>query len=481
MKSGNIGTLINKYFPLLSILIGITIVLVSTVPFTNGDTQWEYEAALGVIKWGKPYVITFGNMINQPPLGFYVEALFFKIFGLSLETGVSLVTIFGLGCIILVYKIGKLLYSNLTGLLAAVLFALTPWQVVLSRSFLIDTQCLFFSLFSLFVGILAFRKNSIKLFIVSGTLFSAAFLTKFYAVFSLLPILLFYIYYRPKNLKRIIKWFGAFFIPVLLFVFLWYEVFSGQGLLSLFQHKDFVNLNPNDVVPSYFFVGNFLLNYGLGWFFISATIFSMTVGLSYRKLFSRIRVFDLICLATIVSIVSVNTFLGAGLNLKAPYYNVVKYDYQSLPFFSLLAASLLIKCFSFFNSIKSTRKMRKFINISIVFIGVALLAGSILTNIFYVHLISLWPSILFRFDINKDAGYFLFHNNPIDRYNPLLILQYFGFMFMLFGLLWASRDKIEILISLVIAKIKPRYRINPELLLAKTRKVESSVHTEKIK
>jgi len=152
----------------------VKIISVTMGPFHNGDTQLEYEAASGVIRWGMPYLKYYGDMINQPPLGFYIEALFFKIFGLSFDTGVALITLFGLGCTVLVYKIGKVLYGKTTGLLAAALFASTPWQLVLSRSFLIDVQCLFFSLLCLFVGIHAIRKDSKELFMVSGTLFAIA-------------------------------------------------------------------------------------------------------------------------------------------------------------------------------------------------------------------------------------------------------------------------------------------------------------------
>lgn len=459
MSGKKFWNLLIKSGPLVFILIGITIVLVSIVPFINGDTQWEYEAVLGVIKWGKPYVITRGNMINQPPLGFYIEAFFFKIFGSSLETGVTLITIFSLGCTILVYKLGNLLYGKIPGLLAALLFALTPWQVVLSRSFLIDTQCLFFSLFSLTIGIISFRKNSIKLFFISGILFAAAFLTKFYAIFSLIPILLFYIYYRKETPKNITKWLIAFIVPVLLVFFFWYEIISNQGLFSLFAHKDFVEFNPNYIKPSIFFVGNFLFNYGLGRFLTITSIFSFTICVGLRKILSKICFFDLICLITIVSVISVNIILGVGLNLKAPYYNAFKYSYQSLPFFCLLAASLVSKCFSLFILRRNIKKLQRLTYSFIIIISVGLLFFSILTNIFYVHLLSLWPSILFRFDFGKDLGYFLFHHNPIDRYNPMLILQYFGFMIALSGLILGSLDKIKNLLYLAIEKIKPKKAI----------------------
>ena len=64
--------------------MGTTLVSLSIGPYQNGDTRWEYSAAMGVIKWGIPYVESWGNIINQPPLGFYLEALFFKAFGDSI-------------------------------------------------------------------------------------------------------------------------------------------------------------------------------------------------------------------------------------------------------------------------------------------------------------------------------------------------------------------------------------------------------------
>ena len=147
----------------MGILLGSFLVSISLGPYSNWDAQTEFAAASGVIKWSLPYA-TPGNLINQPPVGYYIDALFFRVFGLSYGTGAYVITLFGLGCVFLVYEIGKTLYGKRAGLLAAALFGLTPWHVVLSRSFLIDTQCLFFSLLYLLVGILAIRKGSLKLF-----------------------------------------------------------------------------------------------------------------------------------------------------------------------------------------------------------------------------------------------------------------------------------------------------------------------------
>jgi len=437
--------LLSEHFPLLSILIGIVLVSVTIGPFHNGDTQLEYEAATGVIRWGMPYMKYAGDIINQPPLGFYTAGLFFKVFGLSSDMGVALVTLFGLGCTILVYKIGKIWYGKPTGLLAAALFALTPWQLALSRSFLIDVQCLFFSLLFLFVGIHAIRRDSFNLFMVSGALFAVALLTKFFAIFALIPLALFYFYHRQKRLRRPLA-VVAYFLPALLLVFLWYYVIWGRGLFSAtshsaLSHDDFLNVNAPGVVPSYLFVGNFLLN-GLGALFLIATVLSLLVCFWRRKLFANMFLFDLICLATIVAVGSVNTFLGAGLNLNFPYHNAIKYDYQALPFFSLLAASLVSKFILLLNTDKSKEKLlRRLFYLALG--GLLLLAISMFLNMNYVNQFSTSDHLLFKVEIDKNIGYSLVNSTPIGKASPLANIQYAGFAFVLFGFIWAVRSKFD--------------------------------------
>ena len=434
--------LLSEHYPLLSILVGVGLVSSSMGPYQNVDTQLEYSAASGVLKWGMPYMKYVGDWINQPPVGFYTEALFFKGFGLSFNKGVALITFIGLGCTFLVYKIGKVVYGKPTGLLAAALFGLTPWELALSRSFLIDVQCLFFSLLFLFVGIHAIRKNSFRLFMVSGTIFAFAFLTKFYAVYALIPLGLFYIYYRPKNLKRTFAWVGAYFVPLLIFFFLWYQVISGQGLLAAFKNTDFNYHNSAGVVPSYFFVGNFLLN-GLGGWLLAAAAVSLLIGFMFRKFLSKILIFDLICLATIVIVGSVDTVLGAGLNFSPPYLSAIKYDYEALPFFCLLAASLVDKCVSFFNSLKSKGRMSMLLFLSVSLVGLVLLAAAILLNMNWAHHFSTWPFLLFKVaNTGYGIGYSFVNPAPIGKYSSMMGVQYLGFAFVLSGLMWASRNKL---------------------------------------
>ncbi len=430
------SALLRENYPLLVILVGAVLVSASIGPFNNVDTQLEFDAALGVTKWGMPY-ITYGHVINQPPLAFYFAMPFLKVFGASYEVGAALVTLIGLGCTILVYTLGKTLYGKPTAILAAALFALTPWHLALSRSFLIDVQCLFFSLLCLLVGIYAIRRDSFKLFMVSGTLFAIAFLTKFFAVFILVPLTFFYFYYRQNKLKRILA-VVAYFLPILLLAFLWYQVITGRGLYSTTGIDDFKTPNPDGRVPSVFFIIN-ALSAGLGLLFMIAAVLSVIISFANRRLFAKFLPFDLMCLVTILVVGGINFFLGFGLNLSAPYNNPIKYDYQFLPFVSLLAASLVGKFLLLFNSTKSKEKLSKLL-FSVTIVGLVLLAAALLINMNFVNYYSTWDHWIFKVDPN--GGYAFLNPNPLGEGSFMMGVQYLGFAVVLSGLVYASRHKL---------------------------------------
>jgi len=447
---GNLRTFLQEFYPLVSILVGYFLLAISIGPYQNGDTAWEYDAVLGILKTGLP--VANGVLMDQPPLGFYIQALFFKSFGVSMNNGTFLVTLFGLGCVVLVYAIGKVAYNKTTGFFASLLFAFSPWHLIMSRTFLIDAQCLFFSLLGLFVALIAVRRASFRLFIFSAIVFAAAFNTKLYAVFTLVPLLAFFFYYQPRNLKRTLKWLVGFSIPVLIAVFLWYQVISGIGLSSIFLHADLISQNPNIATPTPFFVTNFLVSYGIGWFFIDASTVSLLVCLWQRRIFREFLPLDATCIVTIICVVSVNVILGTILDLKAPFLNAIKYDYQSLPFFSLLAASLVSKSLTLVKLSKLKIKIKKMHLIAVALLGLVLVAAALFYNMWYTHLFSTWDYLIFRVDPNINEGYSLFNSDPIEANSILMFAQFLGFMFAISGILWVSIHKLSSILNRSILK-----------------------------
>ena len=430
--------------PLLLILLGTALVVFSMGPYQTWDTQLEFEAASNVAKIGIPYVSGFGTVIDEPPLGYYLEGLLFRAFGVSMDVGVVLVTLFGLASVATIYFLGRELYGKSSGFFAAVLLGLNPWHLVLSRSFLIDAQCLFFSLLSLYVGVLAIRKGSIKFALAAGMVFAAAFLTKFYAFFVLIPLLLLYLPSKPKGTGRVAAQLAAFSLPTLLFSLMWYQVFLGRSLLSLFVHNDFSNTVPasTGVAISPFFVANFMVNYGLGMYVIVAVAFSLAAGFSLRKYFSKTSIIDFACLVTVLAVLGVNTYLGAVLNLNIPYIGAVKYDYQALPFFALLAASLSVKSSLLFVTAKSALRRRRLLLTLAALAAVVLLAASLASSIYSTCAVSRRDYLQYRVEPNVDYGYAFSTRTPLTLSNPLMTVQLLGFGALLLGLIYAFRHRV---------------------------------------
>ena len=372
IKRDNVVEFLRERCTAIGVLVGAALVSLSLGPYSNFDTEVEFAAASSVVTQGLPFSSP-GNLVNQPPFGFYLNGFFLRTFGLSYATGVAAVTMWGVGCVFLVYQVGKTFYNARTGLVAAGVFALLPWEAVLARSFLIDVPCLFFSLLSLLVGVWAVRKASLKVTLVSGILFGFAFLTKFFAIFTLIPLALILVRYPPKSLRLWAAQVGIFAFPVLFMYYLWYELISRLGVFSFFGHNDFSSFTQGVTPSSYFLLRFFADNPG--------TLLLLSVGISIflvtwtRKDF-RASFFDLVCLVTIVGTAGVNMFLVLSLGLLVPYVDPVKYDYQALPAFCLLAASLLEKA-RLLQPLQGEHSRRSKLPFLASLIGIVLLAGSI--------------------------------------------------------------------------------------------------------
>lgn len=427
-----------EVIPLTLILVGVALVAFSLGPYQSYDTHLEFEAASNVVKIGTPYVSEYGTAIDQPPLGFYTEAAFFSVAGLSENAGVTLVTLFGLASTVLMYFLGRQLYGKSAGLVVAALFGLNPWQLALSRSFLIDTECLFFSLLCLLVGVMAIRRGSTKLALATGVAFAAALMTKFYAAFVLIPLLLFYLYSRPRKPKLILSQLAAFALPALISEVLWFQVVLGRSPFSIFLHNDLADVIPasTGVVASPFFALNFLRDYGLGVCLSVTVVFSLLLPILLRKYYRWIAV-DSVCLVTAVVIVSVNTVLGAGLNLNVPYFSALKYGFQALPYLVLLAASLAAKSIPLLRAAKAWLQPKKLLLSFAAVVGLILLVASLFSSMHTVNAISQRDYLQYRVEPQVDYGYALLNPTPLLLDSPLMCLQFAGFAVVLCGLMLA--------------------------------------------
>jgi 4-amino-4-deoxy-L-arabinose transferase-like glycosyltransferase len=390
--NSNFKALLSRHWQLAGLLLGAFLIAVSQGTYTNWDAQLEYEAASNVINRGFP-IVTTGLMINQPPLGFYMDAPVFHFVGLSYLNGVSAITAFGLGCVALVYILGTIFYGKNTGLVAAALFSVVPWHVYLSRIFLIDNQFLFFSLLTLLVGVLAVRRRSDKLLAVSGIVFALAFLTKVFAVFIIVPLLIIYLQRKSSLFRLTSKRLLLFFMPTIMLQSVWYGVFANQNFVAVYFSSDFTHPVLVDN-PSLVFLPITLVK-AAGWFLLAAAVLALALHLAFRHMFAGRFSFDVVCLVTVLTVGAANLLLVFGFHLTVPYVSVIKYNYVALPFLCLLSGSLEDKSTRLISDgkLKSRAGVAKLIFTGV---GAVLLLASLIWSV--VFLVQWWGFVAFGVD-----------------------------------------------------------------------------------
>ncbi|MDR0372195.1 MAG: glycosyltransferase family 39 protein [Nitrososphaerota archaeon] len=404
----NLKATLATHYPIIGILLGSLLITAYMGTYTNWDAQLEYEAATNVLTYGFPYIST-GLMINQPPLGFYTAALFFGVSGLSYLNGVWLATAFGLGSVFLLYVLGIVMYGRRTGLVAAALFGMVPWHTYMTRIFLIDNQYLFLSLLFLIIGIIAVRHNSQKLVLGAGVVFATAFLTKLYAVFMIIPMLLIiYLYRKETPFKLDFKNILLFVLPSLILQAVWFGGFANQNFFGVYFNSDFTH--PELVTdPVLAFLPIIFVN-SAGWFLFLAGFFSLAFAVIYRKRLAGFLRLDAVCVGAIAVIMGLDIFLVLGLRLTVPYISAFKYNYTALPFFCLLAASITDKSSMLIAFMD--RKKNRLIVMGLAAVGLVMLFASLIESTLFLN--QWWGFVSFGVDSVTYYSFNLF-TEAMDR------------------------------------------------------------------
>jgi hypothetical protein len=171
----------------------------------------------------------------------------------------------------------------------------------------------------------------------------------------------------------------------------------------------------------------------------------LVISVFQTKLFKRFLAANLICFAAIFVVVGVDTFLALGLNYSAPYSGAVKYDYQALPFFCLLAAALLSKTQSLFLTLKTKLNLH-WLLFGIACAGTIFTAAAIFANFFKA--VGFGQINYLVFVVERSVGYSFFNSAQNVGTNSIVYLQYVGFAIVLSGLIWIIKDKAKTISNL---------------------------------
>ena len=161
------------------------------VPSLWMDEAITAEAAKGVLEHGLP-ILPSEQSYTRGLLNTYIVAASFQLFGVSELAGRLPSLLFGTATVFLVYLLGSALGGRRVGLIAAVVVALTDWDIAMSRQARMYVQLEFFFWASLLAAHHFLRDLTWRRGLVLALLTVAAMLSHEFAFF--LPVLFVVLY-----------------------------------------------------------------------------------------------------------------------------------------------------------------------------------------------------------------------------------------------------------------------------------------------
>ena len=175
-----------------------------------GDSLTLVYDAYSILKTGMDqtgeFLPTFFSMGGgRPALYIYATIPFVALWGTTAMAARAVSVLSGIGIVILLYLLCLKLFNKRVAIYAAVLAALTPWELSLSRGAFESHFALFLGLFGLFAFYKATEKTP-KWFIISGISFALSMQTYSTYVFTV-PFFLFLVFYSAgiKTLKSVLR------------------------------------------------------------------------------------------------------------------------------------------------------------------------------------------------------------------------------------------------------------------------------------
>lgn len=190
-------------------------------PLKSWDEAWYAEISRNILRNNQWFLHQWNNLsyFDHPPLGFWLVALSFKIFGVSEMAARLPSALAGIGLILLIFIIGKKLFNEAVGFAAGLSLISFPWFWLRAREGNLDIILAFTVLLAIFFVLKA--KENRRFLVGTGAAFALVLLTKTIIGIGIIPVL-FYAYFSSAQKK------GAdillFFIPFLVIILPWYVI-----------------------------------------------------------------------------------------------------------------------------------------------------------------------------------------------------------------------------------------------------------------
>lgn len=174
----------------LGVVVGtvLRVVGLGAVGLNSDEAVYAGQAASLV---GNPNFTENFPVIRAHPLLFQLIVSPLYRTGIPDVPGRYVNAIFGVGTIVLVFQLGRLLYGRRVGALAALLLAVMPYHVIITRQVLLDGPMTFFTTASLVCLAAMGRTGQTRWLVAAGSCLGLASLTKETAVIMFMPVFIF--------------------------------------------------------------------------------------------------------------------------------------------------------------------------------------------------------------------------------------------------------------------------------------------------
>jgi 4-amino-4-deoxy-L-arabinose transferase-like glycosyltransferase len=177
----------------------------------------------------------FRPWFMKPPFFYYLLSITFKFFGISTFTSRLLPALFGVGTILVTFFLTKELFNHRTGFMSSLILITAPQFLHKSRMAMTDVPVTFFIVLTLYLFILAQKRNSRLFYCLMGAALGLGAMTK--GAIGLIPFFIMIAYLLlTKNIRSIIS--KDFLMAFLVF----FAITAPWHLIQLILHKSqFIN------------------------------------------------------------------------------------------------------------------------------------------------------------------------------------------------------------------------------------------------
>ncbi|GAB2701353.1 hypothetical protein GCM10027037_28180 [Mucilaginibacter koreensis] len=321
------------------------------VPLMNEDASHHADIAMHMyLNHDYVRLIDRGmNYLDKPHLHFWLAALSYNIFGvntIAYKLPSLLLTILGFYS---TFRLGKLLYNQQTGLLAALMYASAQAQFLANNDVRMDailTASIVFATWQLVEAAYFTRWYN---YVLAALGLAMAFTTKGMIGFVMPCVALFFLLLYQRNWKRMFDWrwlvvlllWAVFISPCVYCYYLQYDLHPEamargmnhiSGVRFILWSQNFERLEGSKWGKGhkdYFFFFHTALWAFLPWCLLTYVAFFTKIGFFIKTRFARIKGAELLTVGTIIIIFAIISSSGYQL----PHYLNILF-----PFFALLTA-----------------------------------------------------------------------------------------------------------------------------------------------